>query len=177
MNKSMMTGVIAGAMAVTAIGGVAGYRALAQPEFAEVLAVEPVTESRKTPREVCSDVVVNEQAPVKDPNRIAGTAAGVIAGGLLGSQIGGGTGRTVATVAGAAAGGYAGNQIQKGMQDKDTVSRTETRCKTVYDSHTETIGYDVRYRLGKEEGQVRMEQRPGARIPVKDGQLQLDAAS
>ncbi len=177
MNKSMMTGVIAGAMAVTAIGGVAGYRALAQPEFAEVLAVEPVTESRKTPREVCSDVVVNEQAPVKDPNRIAGTAAGVIAGGLLGSQIGGGTGRTVATVAGAAAGGYAGNQIQKGMQDKDTVSRTETRCKTVYDSHTETIGYDVRYRLGKEEGQVRMEQRPGARIPVKDGKLQLDAAA
>lgn len=177
MNKSMMTGVIAGAVAVTAIGGVAGYRALAQPEFAEVLAVEPVTETRKTPREVCSDVVVNEQAPVKDPNRIAGTAAGVIAGGLLGSQIGGGTGRTVATVAGAAAGGYAGNQIQKGMQDKDTVSRTETRCKTVYDSHTETIGYDVRYRLGKEEGQVRMEQRPGARIPVKDRKLQLDAAA
>ncbi len=176
MNKSMMTGVIAGAVAVTAIGGVAGYRALAQPEFAEVLAVEPVTETRKTPREVCSDVVVNEQAPVKDPNRIAGTAAGVIAGGLLGSQIGGGTGRTVATVAGAAAGGYAGNQIQKGMQDKDTVSRTETRCKTVYDSHTETIGYDVRYRLGKEEGQVRMEQRPGARIPVKDGKLQLAAS-
>lgn len=177
MNKSMMTGVIAGAVAVTAIGGVAGYRALAQPDFAEVLAVEPVTETRKTPREVCSDVVVNEQAPVKDPNRIAGTAAGAIAGGLLGSQIGGGTGRTVATVAGAAAGGYAGNQIQKGMQEKDTVTRTETRCKTVYDSHTETIGYDVRYRLGEEEGQVRMEQRPGARIPVKDGQLQLDAAS
>lgn len=177
MNKSMMTGVIAGAVAVTAIGGVAGYRALAQPEFAEVLAVEPVTKTRKTPREVCSDVVVNEQAPVKDPNRIAGTAVGAIAGGLLGSQIGGGSGRTVATVAGAAAGGYAGNQIQKGMQDKDTVSRTETRCKTAYDSHTETIGYDVRYRLGKEEGQVRMEQRPGARIPVKDGKLQLDAAA
>lgn len=177
MNKSMMTGVIAGAVAVTAIGGVAGYRALAQPEFAEVLAVEPVTKTRKTPREVCSDVVVNEQAPVKDPNRIAGTAVGAIAGGLLGSQIGGGSGRTVATVAGAAAGGYAGNQIQKGMQDKDTVSRTETRCKTVYDSHTETIGYDVRYRLGKEEGQVRMEQRPGARIPVKDGKLQFDAAA
>lgn len=177
MNKSMMTGVIAGAVAVTAIGGVAGYRALAQPEFAEVLAVEPVTKTRKTPREVCSDVVVNEQAPVKDPNRIAGTAVGAIAGGLLGSQIGGGSGRTVATVAGAAAGGYAGNQIQKGMQDKDTVSRTETRCKTVYDSHSETIGYDVRYRLGKEEGQVRMEQRPGARIPVKDGKLQLDAAA
>ncbi len=176
MNKSMLIGVIAGAVAVTAIGGVAGYKALnPEPEFAEVLAVEPVSETTKTPKEVCSDVVVNEQAPVKDPNRIAGTAVGAVAGGLLGNQVGGGTGRTLATVAGAAAGGYAGNQVQKNLQEKNTVSRTETRCKTVYESHTRTVGYDVRYRLGKEEGQVRMDHQPGPRIPVKDGQLQLDA--
>jgi len=176
MNKSMLAGVIAGAVAATAIGGFAGYKALnPAPKFAEVLAVEPVTETRKTPKEICEDVVVNEQAPVKDPNRIAGTAIGAVAGGLLGSQIGGGTGRTLATVGGVAAGGYAGNQVQKNMQEKDTVSRTERRCKTVQESHTQTIGYDVRYRLGKEEGLVRMDHQPGPRIPVKDGQLQLDA--
>ena len=176
MNKSMLTGVIAGAVAVTAIGGVAGYKALnPEPKFAEVLAVKPVTETTKTPRQECHDVVVNEQAPVKDTNRIAGTAIGAVAGGLLGHQIGGGTGRTLATVAGAAAGGYAGNQVQKNMQENDTVSHAEARCKTVYESHTRTIGYDVRYRLGKEEGEVRMDHRPGPRIPVKDGKLQLDA--
>ncbi|MHB1214028.1 MAG: glycine zipper 2TM domain-containing protein [Thiobacillus sp.] len=176
MNKSMLTGVIAGAVAVTAIGGIAGYTILnPKPEFADVLAAEPVTKTTKTPKQICNDVVVNEQAPVKDPNRIAGTAIGAVAGGLLGHQIGGGTGRTLATVGGAAAGGYAGNQVQKNMQEKDTVNRTETRCKTVYESHTKTIGYDVRYRLGKEEGHVRMDHQPGARIPVKDGQLQLDA--
>jgi uncharacterized protein YcfJ len=176
MNNSMLTGIVAGAVAVTAIGGVAGYRALnPEPQFAEVLAVAPVTETTKTPTEQCDDVVVNEQAPVKDPNRIAGTAIGAVAGGLLGSQIGGGSGRTLATVAGAAAGGYAGNQVQKNMQEKDTVSRTERRCKTVYESNTRTIGYDVRYRLGKEEGQVRMDHQPGPRIPVKDGKLRLDA--
>ena len=176
MNKSMLTGIVAGAVAVTAIGGVAGYKALnPEPEFAEVLAVEPVTETTKTPREVCDDVAVNEQAPVKDPNRIAGTAIGAVAGGLLGNQLGGGSGRTLATVAGAAAGGYAGNQVQKNLQEKDTVSRTERRCKTVYESHTQTVGYDVRYRLGEEEGQVRMDHQPGPRIPVKDGQLQLNA--
>lgn len=39
MNKSMLTGVVLGAIAVTAIGGVAGYKALnPKPEFAEVLA-------------------------------------------------------------------------------------------------------------------------------------------
>jgi uncharacterized protein YcfJ len=172
----MLTGAVLGAVAVTAIGGVAGYKVLnPEPKFAEVLAVEPVSETTKTPKEVCSEVAVTEQAPVKDPNRIAGTAIGAVAGGLLGSQIGSGTGRTLGTVAGAAAGGYAGHQVQKGMQEKDTVSRTETRCKTVYESHTKTIGYDVRYRLGEEEGQVRMDHQPGPRIPVKDGQLQLDA--
>ena len=172
----MLTGIVAGAVAVTAIGGVAGYKALnPEPEFAEVLAVEPVTETTKTPREVCDDVAVNEQAPVKDPNRIAGTAIGAVAGGLLGNQLGGGSGRTLATVAGAAAGGYAGNQVQKNLQEKDTVSRTERRCKTVYESNAQTVGYDVRYRLGKEQGQVRMDRQPGPRIPVKDGQLQLNA--
>lgn len=176
MNKSMLTGVIAGVVAATAIGGYAGYKALnPEPGFAEVLAAKPVTETTKTPKQVCNDVVVNEQAPVKDSNRIAGTAIGAVAGGLLGHQIGGGTGRTLATVGGAAAGGYAGNQVQKNLQEKDTVSRTESRCKTVYESHTKTIGYDVRYRLGKEEGHVRMDHQPGTRILVKDGQLQLDA--
>lgn len=176
MNKSMWTGVLLGAIAVTAVGGIAGYKILnPKPEFAEVLAVKPVTDTTRTPRQECHDVVVNERAPVKDTNRIAGTAIGAVAGGLLGHQIGGGTGRTLATVGGAAAGGYAGNQVQKNMQEKDTISRTETRCKTVYESQTRTIGYDVRYRLGKEEGHVRMDHQPGPRIAVKDGQLQLDA--
>jgi uncharacterized protein YcfJ len=176
MNKSMLTGVIAGAVAATAIGGVAGYKVLnPEPEFADVLAVQPVTETTKTPKQVCDEVAVSEKAPVKDPHRIAGTAIGAVAGGLIGHQIGGGSGRDLATVAGAAAGGYAGHQVQKGMQEKNTVSRTETRCKTVYESHTKTVGYDVRYRLGKEEGQVRMDHQPGPTIPVKDGQLQLDA--
>ena len=177
MDKSMLIGVIAGAVAVTAIGGVAGYKALnPEPEFAEVLASKPVTETTKTPKQVCEDVVVNEQAPVKDPTRIAGTAIGAVAGGLLGNQVGGGKGRTLATVAGAAGGGYAGNQVQKNMQEGDIVSRTETRCKTVYESHSKTIGYDVRYRLGEKEGKVRMDHEPGTRIPVRDGELQVDAS-
>lgn len=63
------------------------------------------------------------------------------------------------------------------MQDKNTVSRTETRCKTVYDSRTSTRGYDVRYRLGDKEDNVHMDHKPGSRIPVKNGTLQLDASA
>ncbi len=42
-----------------------------------------------------------------------GVVAGAVVGGLLGNQVGGGTGRTLATVAGAVGGGYAGNEIEK----------------------------------------------------------------
>ena len=122
---------------------------------AEVVAVKEVMTTVVTPREVCEDVTVQRQAPVKDPNRIAGTVVGGLAGGLLGSNIGGGSGKTVATVAGAVAGGYAGNQVQKGMQARDTVATTERRCKTVKDQRRQPAGYDVTWRLGDQSGTVR----------------------
>lgn len=42
-----------------------------------------------------------------------GVVGGAVVGGLLGNQVGGGSGRTLATVAGAVGGGYAGNEIEK----------------------------------------------------------------
>ncbi|HRC60981.1 MAG TPA: hypothetical protein PLD53_08435, partial [Candidatus Propionivibrio aalborgensis] len=80
----------------------------------------------------------------------------------------------VATVAGAVGGGYAGNKIQKNMQDKDVVTTTEQRCKTVYDTSERIVGYDVSYRLEGKQGMVRMDHNPGQQIPVKDGQLVLN---
>jgi len=75
--------------------------------------------------------------------------------------------------AGAAAGGYAGNRVQKRMQDGRKVITTEQRCETVYDTHIERVGY-VRYRIGDEEGKVRMDHDPGDRIPLRAAQLVLD---
>ena len=45
-----------------------------------------------------------------------GTVAGGLIGGLLGNQVGGGNGKTLATVAGLAGGAYAGNAIEKNMK-------------------------------------------------------------
>jgi outer membrane lipoprotein SlyB len=42
-----------------------------------------------------------------------GVVGGAVVGGLLGSAVGGGTGKKIATVGGAVAGGYAGNEIEK----------------------------------------------------------------
>jgi hypothetical protein len=88
-----------------------------------------------------------------------------LAGGLLGNQIGGGTGKKIATVAGAVGGGYAGNKVQEGMQERDTYTTTQTRCNTVNDISDKVVGYDVRYSLDGKEGKVRMDRDPGNQIP------------
>jgi outer membrane lipoprotein SlyB len=58
-----------------------------------------------------------EIVPRQESNNLAGTLGGAVVGGLLGHQIGGGTGNTVATLAGAAGGAAAGNQVQRNMSN------------------------------------------------------------
>jgi uncharacterized protein YcfJ len=58
------------------------------------------------------------QQPAPAPAPVArysplGIGVGAVVGGLLGNQVGGGTGKTLATVAGAVGGGYVGNEIAK----------------------------------------------------------------
>ncbi len=57
-----------------------------------------------------------------------GVVGGAVVGGVLGHQIGGGTGKTLATIVGAAAGGYAGNEVQKSAT-KTTVWLTRVTLK------------------------------------------------
>lgn len=85
-----------------------------------------------------------------------GMVAGAVLGGVLGNQVGGGSGRKIATVAGAVGGGYAGNEIEK---------RTRS-----------TATYQVRVRM--EDGDIRTfpySQQPGwgvgDRVRVVDGKL------
>jgi uncharacterized protein YcfJ len=173
MDKSMIKGVVIGglAMVVLGAGAVTGYKSLNKPTFADVVAVKEITETVTTPRQHCENVQVQHAAPLNDSNRIAGTVVGGVAGGLLGSLVGGGNGKTLATVAGAAAGGYAGNQVQKNMQQKDVVVSTEQRCRTVNEKSQKSVGYNVTYRLDGKEAMTRMSFKPGATLPVKDGQV------
>ncbi len=176
MNKSLVTGLLIGAVVATAGAAVAGYTILSEPQYAQVVDATPVTKNVRTPRQQCHDEQITQQAPTRDPHQITGSVLGAVVGGVVGHQIGGGNGKKLATVAGAAAGGYAGNRVQKGMQERNTITTTQQRCETVYDSHKERIGYEVRYRLGDKEGKVRMDHDPGERIPVHDGELVLDAS-
>ncbi|MGC1332984.1 glycine zipper 2TM domain-containing protein [Pseudomonas sp.] len=175
MNKSLLVGAVLGAVAVTAGGAVATYSLVKSgPEYAEVLAVDPINQEIKTPRKECHDVAVTHRKPVQDQHQVAGTVIGAVGGGLLGHLVGGGKGKTLATVAGAVGGGYAGNKVQEHMQNGDTYTTTESRCNTVNDISNQVMGYNVKYQLNGQVGQVKMDRDPGSKIPVnKDGQLVL----
>lgn len=175
MNKSMLIGTVLGVGIATAGGAIGSYQLLKEPDYADVVRSTPIVKETKIPKQECRDETVVRQKPVKDENRIAGKVTGAIIGGVLGHQVGDGSGKKVATVAGAVAGGYAGNKVQKNMQQKDTYTTVEKRCKTVYETREDITGYDVVYRIKGKESSVRMDQEPGDRIPLQDGQLVLSA--
>ena len=120
MNKQLIIGSIVGALAITAVAAVAGYRTMD-------------TKTANVGREECRDEIVTLTRQTKDPDQIAGTVVGAVIGGALGNQVGGGDGKKLATVGGAVAGGYAGNKIQENMQENNTYQETQRKCRTVYD--------------------------------------------
>lgn len=79
---------------------------------------------------VCKNVEVQKNS--KDPNRVAGTAIGAVVGGLLGNQVGSGSGKKVATVGGAVAGGAIGRKVQGNSQEDKGDRIVERRCERVY---------------------------------------------
>lgn len=106
--------------------------------------------------EACGKVIAVRTVEVEGKPSGVGTVAGVVVGGLLGNQVGGGTGKTLATVAGAVGGGYAGNEIEK-----------RTRKSVAYE-------VDVRMENGS-QGTFKYDTQPswqaGDRVKVVDGTL------
>jgi uncharacterized protein YcfJ len=148
----------------------------AQPAFAQVVAVQPVTQTSTTskPRQVCQDEQVAVPETYKDKHQIGGAVVGGLVGALAGHQIGGGKGKTLATIGGAAAGAFAGHEVQKKHQE-DNATKMETKnvCHTVTDKSTKTttVGYDVTYTLNGKTGHIRMDHNPGVGtgLPVRNG--------
>jgi uncharacterized protein YcfJ len=171
MNRSVLTGALLGGAAVTALGAVAGYRAIAMPATARVVSVHALTRMERIPHHECRDEQVTRVKQPRDQNRLVGTGIGAALGGLVGNQIGGGTGKVLATVAGVAAGGYAGNQVEERMQRGNTYTTTEQRCRTVYEPVQRPAGYEVVYELHGQRHSIRMDHDPGSRLPVKDGHV------
>ena len=111
----------------------------------------------RTPLTVCSNCgVIESITPVKEEGK--GTALGAVAGGLaglvVGNQVGGGNGKTIAKIAGAAGGAYLGNKIEKKVRA--------------------TTHYDIKVRLDNgTEQTVSQDNEPtlavGAAVQIVDG--------
>lgn len=165
-NRSADAGTSDGGTAMSGSADAAGANGA---RYAKVVSVDPVRQSVNNPRQVCRDETVTHTAPPKDQHRLVGTAIGAVAGGLLGNQVGGGKGRTLATVAGAVGGGYAGNRIEASRQHGQVTSSVERRCETVNNSSSKIVGYDVRYVYNGVTRTIRMDHDPGDRVQVQEG--------
>ena len=173
----MILGACLGAVAVSGIAAVYVPNMIA-PEYAQVTSIDDVTETSSKPKQICHNIAVTKQRAVKDKEQIAGTALGAALGGVIGHQVGGGSGKKWATLVAAAAGGFAGNKVQENMQVNDTYTEYEQRCETVYERHQKVVAYDVNYSIGEEKGIIRLKQKPTQKqLPLKDGQVDVSALS
>lgn len=108
-------------------------------QYVKVVDSRPVYDNavERTPYEYCRNVRV----PVRrggnsggfDAQNGLGTLIGGVAGGILGHQVGGGNGKTVATIGGAILGSAVGNNLSRRDRDNGRVYYEQRReCETRY---------------------------------------------
>lgn len=150
---------------------------LAQPTYewrrrpSEQIVQVPVSSVRAvvgTPEQRCWV----ERQQVSEPSRpnAGGIIAGALIGGILGHQVGGGTGRDIATAGGAVAGAAIGNNV---ANQNNSYARDVRRCENVGNRQPEY--WDVSYRYRGVDHRVQMSTPPGDTIAVnrKTGEPRL----
>lgn len=99
-----MKDILFAALLISAAGGA----------FAQTAANAPA--HKAAPVAVCDECGTVQQVKQKEQKTKtskAGMVGGAVVGGVLGHQLGGGTGKTLATIGGAAAGGYVGEKMEQ----------------------------------------------------------------
>jgi len=113
--------------------------------------------------------VDREQVTEPSHSNGAGTVVGAILGGVLGHQIGGGSGRQVATAGGAIAGAVIGSNAGGGS---NTYDRDVRHCDRV--ANQTPAYWDVTYNYRGVEHHVQLAAAPGNTIPVnRDGEPRM----
>ena len=114
------------------------------PETAPAPKAEPVVAQAPPPAPAicmnCGTVDNIREVTQKGEGSGIGAVGGAVAGGLIGNQIGGGSGKTIATVVGAVGGGYAGHQVEKHVRSTkkyEVVVRFEDGSSRVYNFDTQ----------------------------------------
>ncbi|HKX40965.1 MAG TPA: glycine zipper 2TM domain-containing protein [Burkholderiaceae bacterium] len=148
-----------GALFAALAGGALASQAA---EFGTVVSSTPVTVPMTVSQRVCD----TERQVVPAQQTGAGAVVGMIAGGLLGNTVGGGSGRALATGVGAVTGAIVGNQIEANTAAANGTEVPVQRCRIVNTTQQRTVGYDVMYEYHGQRYSTRMSYDPGARVEI-----------
>lgn len=108
--------------------------------------------------------VEREQVRTERNSSAPAGLAGAVIGGIIGHQIGGGSGRDVATAGGAVAGAVIGSRLYRDQHGNEVVSQDVRRCETVQNQRP--AYWDVTYVFRGVQHHVQMTSAPGNTITV-----------
>ncbi len=128
-------------------------------EVGQVISRTAVYQQVAVPRQTCSQTPV----AVQNPTSGEGAMMGAIAGGAVGSQIGGGTGQALATMAGIVGGSIMGDRIE----NPGTQVQNQTSCTTQNFMENRLVGYNVVYEYAGKQHSVQLPQDPGPTIQLQ----------
>lgn len=128
-------------------------------EVGQVISSMPVYQQVAVPRQICT------QAPAAVQNTASGAGAlmGAIAGGAVGNQIGGGSGRALATMAGVLGGALMGDRIEN--QGSQLHNQTTCTTQTAYENRLS--GFNVVYEFAGKQYKVQLPQDPGPTVQLQ----------
>lgn len=119
-----------------------------------------------TPEQRCW--VEKEQiAPAQSNANVPAAIAGALIGGILGHQVGGGTGKDLATVGGAIAGAAIGNNVGRNGNTEQAATRDVQRCDNVI-GQARPQYWDVTYSFRGVNHRVQMTTPPGPTVTVNE---------
>ncbi len=162
MNKVARNLAVAAASTLT----LAQVNAHAYEAFADVVAVQPITEQVSRPSQQCWTEMqqVTQSAPQRN---YLGAIIGGVAGGLLGSHVGKGNGRIAGAAVGAGVGAIAGHTVANRDAGRTVVTTQPVqRCQQVDNFETVTTGYHVTYEFDGQRFSTRLPYNPGNQLRV-----------
>ncbi len=128
-------------------------------EVGQVISRTAVYQQAAVPRQSCVQNV--PQVPTQTSG--GGAIIGAIAGGVIGSQLGGHNSQGLATMAGVIGGAVLGNKVES--QGHPLQPQTTCTTQTVYENRL--IGYNVVYEYAGKQYNVQLPQDPGSTIPLQ----------
>lgn len=138
-------------------------------ETAQVISVNPRTETINVPRQECRTEYEQRGSSYNSGDRdVGGAIIGGIAGGLLGGTVGKGKGRAVTAAIGAATGALVGDRLDNSNNGYNSYStRPIERCSSVDSWQTVNRGYLVTYRYNGRDYTTVMPYDPGNSIRMR----------